>query len=82
MNPCIDEIEKLFIAIEATNMDYMLMRKYVNELDNCMARNPRSAFIQDKKSTMYYLNQYLDQQKHKKKWKNKLIKSSFFACRW
>ena len=49
-------------------MNYMLMRRYVNELDSCMARNPKSAFLQDKKSTMYYLNQYLDQQKHKKKW--------------
>lgn len=67
MNPCIEEIEKLFIAIEATNMNYMLMRKYVNELDNCMARNPRSTFLNEKKSTMHYLNRYLDQNKNKTK---------------
>ena len=67
MNPCIDEIERLFIAIEATDMDYILMRKYVNELDDCMARNPPDAHLKEKKSTMHHLNQYLDQQKHKKK---------------
>ena len=65
-NPCADHMERLLNSMEAANFNVRPMWKVVKELDQCLAENKYDP-NKEKKSTMYYLNQYLDQQKHKTK---------------
>jgi hypothetical protein len=52
--------------MEAANYSIRPIWKLVRELDQCLADNKYDP-NKEKKSTMFYLNQYLDQQKHKTK---------------
>lgn len=66
MNPCYTEVERITNAMEAADYDIRPLWKYVKDLEDCYDRNDK----EDKKgraSTLYYLSQYLDRQKTKKK---------------
>jgi hypothetical protein len=65
-NPCAEQLERVLNAMEAADFNIRPMWKHVKELDKCMAENKYDP-NKEKKSTMFYLNQYLDQQKHKTK---------------
>jgi hypothetical protein len=68
MNPCAEQFERLFSAMEATNCNYMHMRKQITELDACLARNKGTTTnLGEKKSVMFELNKYLDQGRSKTK---------------
>jgi hypothetical protein len=66
LNPCAEKLEKVLNSMEAANYSIRPIWKLVRELDQCLADNKYDP-TKEKKSTMFYLNQYLDQQKHKTK---------------
>jgi hypothetical protein len=66
VNPCFTQFERLAIAMEATNCNYLYLHKYATEVENCMKANPLN-IKSEKKTTMYQLNKYLDQKKNKVK---------------
>lgn len=68
MNPCADALDRVFAAMEATNFNYMHMKKQIGDLDACLAKNKiATTNVKEKKGTMFELNKYLDQEKSKRK---------------
>jgi hypothetical protein len=68
MNPCSEQLDRLFTAMEATNFNYMHMRKQITELDACVAKNQIAATNRgEKKGIMFELNKYLDQGRSQRK---------------
>ena len=66
MNPCAAEVERVTNAMEAADYSIRPLWKYVRDMQDCYEKYN----IEDRKtraSTLYYLSQYLDRQKNKKK---------------
>jgi len=65
-NPCYLLLEKVINAMEAADYNYRPLSKYMRDFEKCVEEQKKEG-SKSKPGTMFYLNQYLDQQKHKTK---------------
>jgi hypothetical protein len=66
MNPCLQEVDRVTNAMEAAEYNVRPIWKYVKDMEDCY-RKADEEHHKGKASTLYYLSQYLDRQKNKKK---------------
>ncbi len=66
MNPCLQEVDRVTNAMEAAEYNVRPIWKYVKDMEDCYRKSDEEHH-KSKASTLYYLSQYLDQQKNKKK---------------
>jgi hypothetical protein len=66
-NPCAAQVEKVLNAMEAADYNIRPLHKYVKDLEECYRFHDAEDTKKGRASTMYYLSQYLDQEKYKKK---------------
>jgi hypothetical protein len=67
VNPCAAEIERILNAMEAADYNIRPLWKYVKDAEECYAKYDIEDRKKGKATTMYYLSQYLDRQKNKRK---------------
>lgn len=67
MNPCYPLLERITNAMEAADYSAQTLNKYVKDLDACYDKYDTVDAKKGRASTLYYLTQYLDRQKTKKK---------------
>jgi len=60
-------VEKILNAFEAADYNIRPLYKYVKDLEECYEKHDREDRTKGRASTLYYLSQYLDRQKNKKK---------------
>lgn len=66
-NPCAAEVERIVNAFEAADYNIAPVYKYVKDLERCYEKYDFEDRKKGRASTLYYLSQYLDQQKNKTK---------------
>jgi spore germination protein GerM len=66
-NPCAAQVEKILNAMEAADYNIQPLHRYVKDLEECYRYHDAEDAKKGRASTMYYLSQYLDQEKYKKK---------------
>lgn len=66
-NPCGLQMERILNSFEAVDFQIRPIYKYVKELEDCIKSNLAEYKKKGRASTLYYLNRYVDQKKHKQK---------------
>jgi hypothetical protein len=65
-NPCSQEVDRVTSAMEAAEYNVRPIWKYVKDMEDCY-RKADEENHKGKASTLYYLSQYLDRKKNKRK---------------
>lgn len=65
--PWSDNVDKILNAMEAANYNIKPLYKYVKATEDMIINYKKEDSKKGRASTQYYLSQYLDQQKNKRK---------------
>lgn len=65
VHPCADYFDKVANALEMNKYDVRAAAVHVKAMDKCLEDLKKNRKTSERKATMYQLNKYLDQQKHK-----------------
>jgi hypothetical protein len=66
-NPCYSQIERITNAMQAADYNIRPLYKYIKEAEDCYRQADLDKSKKGRASTLYYLSQYLEQQKFKTK---------------
>jgi spore germination protein GerM len=66
-NPCAPQVEKILNAMEAADYNIQPLHRYVKDLEESYRYHDAEDAKKGRASTLYYLSQYLDREKYRKK---------------